>query len=87
MKNGLEINKYGDKFWYRNRTFHRDDGPAAEYIDGSKWWYKNGIRHRNDGPAIEYVNGNKSYYCELPRPKGRGFCRNFQQGLFQASKC
>lgn len=42
--------------------FHRDDGPAIEYADGSKFWYKNGKLHRTDGPAIEYPNGTVVWY-------------------------
>jgi hypothetical protein len=42
MKNGLEINEYGDKYWYQNGKRHREDGPAIEYAHGSKYWYING---------------------------------------------
>ena len=46
-------NKYGDKFWYENGVFHREDGPAIECQNGSKYWFKNGVSHRLDGPAVE----------------------------------
>jgi len=50
----LEINKYGDRFWFnKNRNLHRLDGPATERNDGTKTWYKNGKKHRLDGPAVE----------------------------------
>jgi hypothetical protein len=62
MKDGLNINKYGDKFWYLNGNRHREDGPAIEYADGTKRWYLDGSLHREDGPAIEYANGNKSWF-------------------------
>ena len=42
--------------------YHREDGPAIEYADGSKAWYQNGRRHRADGPAIEWANGGKEWY-------------------------
>ena len=37
----IEINKDGDKFYYKDRemkTVHRADGPAIEYADGTKCW-------------------------------------------------
>ena len=33
--------------------YHREDGPAIEYGDGTKQWCLNGVFHRVDGPAIE----------------------------------
>jgi len=39
-----EVKAYanGDKFWFLNSKFHREDGPAVEYADGTKSWYLNG---------------------------------------------
>jgi hypothetical protein len=57
--------KNGNKFYYSDREMlirHREDGPAAEYADGSKEWYLNGKLHREDGPAIERANGSKSWW-------------------------
>lgn len=37
--------KYTHKFvirHLRNGKFHRTDGPAIEYADGTKYWYLNG---------------------------------------------
>lgn len=31
------------KAWYINGKFHREDGPAVIYADGSKYWYIDGI--------------------------------------------
>jgi len=31
----LEIDQYGTKFWYKNGKYHREDGPAVEYANGS----------------------------------------------------
>jgi len=60
-----EIDEDGNKFWYDfDRRFHREDGPAIEYLDGSKSWYKHGKSHREDGPAVEWANVNKSYWLE-----------------------
>jgi hypothetical protein len=53
----------GNKFW-KNRAgkWHRLDGPAIEYSNGTKYWFNNGLYHRIDGPAIEYATGTKAYY-------------------------
>jgi hypothetical protein len=52
----------GNKFWYLNGEYHREDGPAVERADGTKVWYLNGKHHREDGPAIEYADGSKYWY-------------------------
>jgi hypothetical protein len=61
----IKIDGYGDKFYYKDREmkiFHREDGPAIEFADGSKEWYLNGELHREDGPAIEFADGSK-FWC------------------------
>jgi hypothetical protein len=62
MKNGLEIDQFGNKSYYLNGRIHRIDGPAIEYNNGAKFWYFNGELHRLDGPAIEWENGDKEWY-------------------------
>ena len=53
MKSELTIDEDGTKEWkLPNSDYHREDGPAVEFIDGSKHWYINGKGHREDGPAI-----------------------------------
>ena len=72
MKNGMIVNKYGDKCWYLNDELHREDGPAVELANGSKNWYINGKLHRVDGPAVEWVNGSKKWFLHdkhLVHPK------------------
>ena len=32
---------YGNKRWYKEGKFHREDGPAIEYADGRKEYWKN----------------------------------------------
>ena len=58
----VKVHDNGDIYWYLNGKLHREDGPAAEYVDGNKYWYLNGKRHREDGPAIEFANGDKHWY-------------------------
>ena len=60
---GPEIDADGDKYWHNaNGLYHRTDGPAVEWADGSKDWYIDGKRHRIDGPAIEDAEGHKAWY-------------------------
>jgi hypothetical protein len=33
----------GDKYYFRNKGFHREDGPAVDRSDDSKEWWLNGI--------------------------------------------
>ena len=41
MKNGYY--KYEDgEYWYLNGKWHREDGPAVIYSDGTQAWYING---------------------------------------------
>ena len=53
-----KINRHIDS----DGKYHREDGPAVEYSDGSKSWYIHGERHREDGPACEYSCGTKWWY-------------------------
>jgi hypothetical protein len=46
----------------KNGKYHREDGPARCWYDGTKQWLLNGLTHRTDGPAIEYPNGAKFWY-------------------------
>ena len=64
---------FGNKKWYDKKgEYHREDGPAYEYANGTKVWYLNGEIHREDGPAIEYTNDDKSWYLngEIHREDG-----------------
>ena len=63
----VKVHENGDKFWYLNGQFHREDGPAREYADGSKSWWLNDQRHRVDGPACEWSDGHKSWYLNGKR--------------------
>ena len=62
-----KISDSGDRYWMINADepddliYHREDGPAIEYVNGGKEWYLNGKLHREDGPAIEYADGNKQW--------------------------
>jgi len=62
IKYEVRVYSNGDKYWFLNGKYHREDGPALEYADGTKHWYINGKSHRIDGPAIENFNGSKFWY-------------------------
>jgi len=64
MESSKTYNKYWERWeWINSRgQFHREDGPAVEWDDGTKIWYKNSNIHREDGPAVEYDNGDKVWY-------------------------
>ena len=36
------VSQHGTKRWYLNGKWHREDGPAREWVDGSKEWYLHG---------------------------------------------
>jgi hypothetical protein len=49
-------------YWCLNELYHRENGPAVEYVNGTKEWYLNGKLHREDGPAIDDADGNKYWF-------------------------
>jgi len=56
----IEVDHRGTKHYLnQKRKFHRLDGPAVEYSDGSKYWLINGNYHQNIGHSIECRNGPK----------------------------
>ena len=48
--------------YYLDNKYHRLDGPAVEWANGSKEWWINGKLHRENGPAVEFANGRKVWY-------------------------
>jgi hypothetical protein len=69
----VRVSPDGVKRWYRhNGQYHREDGPAIEYPNGSKEWYLNGKYHREDGPAIESSDGTKCWYLHGKRHREDG---------------
>jgi hypothetical protein len=58
-----EVDERGSRKWRNAKgQFHRLDGPAIEYADGSREWWVDGQQHRNDGPAIDHANGHKEWW-------------------------
>jgi len=77
----MEINKYGDRFWYNQQDqLHREDGPSAEYANGTKSWFLNGQYHREDGPAIERADGAKFWFLNGKRHHEDGPSAEYANG-------
>ena len=57
-----QISKYETKRWTLDGQYHREDGPAIEYKDGTKFWYFHAKLHRLDGPAYESPSGYKEWW-------------------------
>ena len=68
----LIVDKYGDKYWYRNGDLYKIDRRLDEDDYGGKYWYRNGQRHRINGPAIEYANGDKEWWVHGKRHREDG---------------
>ena len=59
--NGLHINFYGDKDWYKKYKSHRKNGPASIDFDGDQYYYIDNLLHRDDGPAINWKYSRQWY--------------------------
>ena len=63
LKYRVEIDEDGNRFHYNSAgKWHRENGPAIVWSNGTKIWYQNGLRHRTDGAAIEWSSGTKEWY-------------------------
>jgi len=56
------INGKNDKRWSKEGRYHREDGPAIIYANGTCRYYQDGELHREDGPAIINNNNNESSF-------------------------
>lgn len=63
IADGITQTKDGHRVWQNMQgQFHRIDGPAIEYADGSKAWLQHSKYHRVGGPAVEKTNGYQAWY-------------------------
>lgn len=65
MKPKKYVRKSGTVVYMLGDDYHRVDGPAIEYSDGTKEWYQYGKLHREDGPAIEYPYGGQEWWLSV----------------------
>lgn len=56
------ISRYGTIDYKVEGVFHRLDGPARTWADGSEEWWVNDQLHRLDGPAILRTNGAEEWW-------------------------
>ena len=80
-KNGLHIDEYGTKCWYKNGLAHREDGPAVIDRDGTQYWYKDGSLHREDGPAVIRPSGYMAWYRHNRWHRDDGPARVWPDGI------
>lgn len=67
IRNNIRKGGYGEIWFYASYvvgSFHREDGPAVIFEDGTKKWFFNNNLHRIGGPAVEYCDGKKTWYVE-----------------------
>lgn len=51
--------------YFKGMVFHRENGPAVIYPNGSQLWYVNGLMHREEGPAlVDKMTGYNEYYID-----------------------
>lgn len=55
---GISQDMFGTKAWLIDGKYHRTDGPAIEFFDGSEHYYLNGIYYFEN----EYVEAIKIRY-------------------------
>ena len=75
LLNGCVVDLEGDKRWFKDDQYHREDGPAREYADGGTDWYFNG-KHLGSGTTgfwklwdllTDKQRGNPTLLRYLPR--------------------
>ena len=53
----------GDKAWYLNGEYHREDGPAVEYANGDKeWWLRNKLINVQTQEEFERMMKLKAFW-------------------------
>ena len=56
------VTEKGVEYWLLNGQYHKEDGPAIKYLDGSEEWLVYDLYHREDGPAIIWMNEKRQYW-------------------------
>ncbi len=56
------IDEDGVERYFKDGKYHREDGPAIKYPNGTGDWYLNGELHRVDGPAVKWSDGSEFWY-------------------------
>jgi len=64
-KSKMIIDDYGNKYWYLNNKWHREDGSAIEYANGDKVWYLNGEQVKEEDIIEFNPNLTEREYIEF----------------------
>lgn len=81
MKSTMSIDQYGNRHWRNDVSkFHREEGPAIEWVGGSKSWWFNGKLHRTDGPAVEWASEQKEWWINGERHRTDGPAVEYPDG-------
>ncbi len=61
--------------WLLNGNYHREDGPAVIWANGTQEWHLNGKRHREDCPAYIGADGTQEWWLngQLHREDGPAY--------------
>jgi hypothetical protein len=84
----IEVEKHvkSDQTFYfikGTNIYHREDGPAREWLNGDKLWFINGRRHRDGGPAIEWGDRSKEWFVNGKRHREDGPALVYTNGRIQ----
>jgi len=53
-----KIDDVGNKRWYINGVYHREDGPAIKYYHGTKEWWLHGEQYTEEEfVLLQFTNG------------------------------
>ena len=81
LKYRIEVDEHGNRLYCDNAgEWHRENGPAIEWSNGTKSWYQNGQKHRTDGPAIVCTNGHKEWWQNDQRHRTDGAAVELSDG-------
>ena len=64
MKNGIVVDKYGNKFHYKDDILHNEDGPAVIYVNGALEYWIEGELVDEYRPAIINSDDTVEYYVK-----------------------
>ena len=77
----IEVDGNGTRRYYNAEgQYHRADGPAVEWRDGSTEWWVNGKLHREDGPAVFMLGHGKEWFRNGMRHRDNGPAVEYSNG-------
>ena len=61
-----EVDSTGGQYWMVDGKYHREDGPAIIWADGTQVWCADGKYHRAAGPSIIWADGTQVWCANGP---------------------